>query len=142
MYAGMAAVRTGQTSAYLQGNFGTSAPPRVANYLTRAFARPVLRPRVVRGAVIVLVFDMHTDQAGLQTLDRAQVDALLPLTGSRPCISPISPLYLPPISPVSPLYLAGRRAAAHALAVGLRLLGNVAAARRAAGHHHRRRHAG
>ena len=61
MYAGMAAVRTGQTSAYLQGNFGTSAPPRVANYLTRAFARPVLRPRVVRGAVIVLVFDLPTD---------------------------------------------------------------------------------
>ena len=48
MYAGMAAVRTGQTSAYLQGNFGTSAPPRVAYYLTRAFARPVLRPATQR----------------------------------------------------------------------------------------------
>ena len=73
MYAGMAAVRTGQTSAYLQGNFGTSAPPRVAYYLTRAFARPVLRPSVVRGAVIVLVFDMPTDQVGVRVRVRVKV---------------------------------------------------------------------
>jgi hypothetical protein len=59
-----------------QGNFGTSAPPRVAHYLTRAFMRPTLRPRVMRGALLVLVFDMPTDQAGLQSLDRSQVDAL------------------------------------------------------------------
>ena len=78
LYAGMSAMATGRSTATLRGDFGTSAPPRVAHYLTRPFVRPALRPAVVRGAVLVLVFDMHTDQAGgMQALDRAQVDALL-----------------------------------------------------------------
>ena len=63
-------------AANLTGSLGSLSPPEIAEYYTRAYARPDTRPTRLSGAELLLLFDVDSDRGGLSP----PADGVVPLS--------------------------------------------------------------